>query len=144
MGALKAGCDRAREWVSLELDAELSELEHALLRRHLARCPRCAASARAARAATGALRAASLERPTLVVTLPRRPRERRLAGRRTIQLCTAAAAVAAAVGLGTLAGSLTSSPHAVRASAASIAATQEPYFEQRLLAMVRAHKTIRS
>ena len=41
MGALKAGCDRAREWVSLELDGELSELGAARLDAHLVRCAAC-------------------------------------------------------------------------------------------------------
>jgi anti-sigma factor RsiW len=36
-------CERAAQWISLELDGELSELEGAALRRHLERCGRCSA-----------------------------------------------------------------------------------------------------
>lgn len=35
-------CDRARQWVSLRLDGELSELENALLQKHLLTCADCA------------------------------------------------------------------------------------------------------
>jgi predicted anti-sigma-YlaC factor YlaD len=34
-------CDRTREWISLALDGELSELEHALMEAHLQRCDSC-------------------------------------------------------------------------------------------------------
>src|SRR5688572_12218305 len=34
-------CDRTREWISLALDGELSELEHALMEAHLRRCDGC-------------------------------------------------------------------------------------------------------
>jgi predicted anti-sigma-YlaC factor YlaD len=135
MGALKSGCERAREWVSLDLDGELSELEHALLRAHLDRCAACAAFAHDVRALTGELRAAPAETPAVPVTLPRR----RSGAVRVLQVGAAAAAIAIAVGLGTLAGSLTSSRTAPAPSAGSVAATQQPYLEQRLLAMDRIH-----
>ena len=35
-------CERAREWASLELDGELSELERSMLRAHTRRCAACA------------------------------------------------------------------------------------------------------
>lgn len=135
MGALKPGCERAREWVSLELDGELSELEHALLRAHLERCEPCAAAARHVRAFTAALRAAPLERPVAVPALPRRRRP----AVRVLHVGAAAAAVAAAVGLGSLAGSLSSSKPQRASLAAAIAETQQPYLEQRLLALDRIH-----
>ena len=34
-------CDRARAWVSLRLDDEISELEERLLEAHLGRCAAC-------------------------------------------------------------------------------------------------------
>ena len=34
-------CETSREWVSLRLDGELSELEEAMLRRHVAGCADC-------------------------------------------------------------------------------------------------------
>jgi anti-sigma factor RsiW len=60
-------CDRARQAVSLRLDGELSQLERALLERHLDRCSACAVFADDASALTRELRAAPpvrLERPT--------------------------------------------------------------------------------
>ncbi|MGH3049891.1 MAG: zf-HC2 domain-containing protein, partial [Gaiellaceae bacterium] len=39
-------CRRCRQWVSLHLDAELSELETALMQRHLRSCPGCRSFAR--------------------------------------------------------------------------------------------------
>src|ERR1700730_6077647 len=104
MGVLKSGCERAREWVSLELDDELSELEHAQLRAHLGRCMACAGFAQGVRGTTLALRAAPLEVPGEVVTFSA-ARSRAL---RVLQVGAAAAAVALAVGLGSLVGSLTS------------------------------------
>jgi predicted anti-sigma-YlaC factor YlaD len=98
-------CDRAREWVSLRLDSELSELEQALLTAHLERCAACAAYAAGVETVTGAIRAAATERLRRPVTLPRRPRFGVAA--RALQAGTATAAVlAAAVGLGTLFGSV--------------------------------------
>src|ERR1044071_9205309 len=35
-------CERAREWASLQLDSELSELERSMLRAHTRRCSACA------------------------------------------------------------------------------------------------------
>jgi predicted anti-sigma-YlaC factor YlaD len=96
-------CERAREWVSLRLDAELSEFERVLLHSHLERCSGCAAYAETVSAATHALRRASLQRLPKPVTLPAR---RRVLPLRTYQAGVAAAVVAVAVGLGSLFGSL--------------------------------------
>jgi len=38
-------CERARQWASLRLDGELSELEDALLEQHLEGCSSCSAFA---------------------------------------------------------------------------------------------------
>jgi predicted anti-sigma-YlaC factor YlaD len=55
-------CERAREWASLRLDAELSEFEQALLDAHLERCPPCAEYAGNVTTATKALRSAEASR----------------------------------------------------------------------------------
>jgi anti-sigma factor RsiW len=67
-------CDRAHQAVSLHLDGELSQLERALLERHLNRCAECAEFASDTSALTHQLRAAPpvrLERP---IELPLRRR----------------------------------------------------------------------
>jgi anti-sigma factor RsiW len=67
-------CRRTREYVSLHLDSELSELEEALLNSHLARCPACAAYAQGVEAFTSALRGTPLAEPSVEFALPRRTR----------------------------------------------------------------------
>ena len=103
-------CERSREWVSLRLDSELSELEQALLTSHLARCPSCAAYVSAIETTTAAMRATPLLRLSEPISLPSR---RRVAfPARAVRAGTLAAAIiACAVGLGTFFGSLgTKSP----------------------------------
>jgi predicted anti-sigma-YlaC factor YlaD len=99
-GELQDRCARAREWVSLRADGELSELERLLLRRHLGRCDGCRAFAESIGSTTAILRATALEAPSrsLAPDLPaaRAPR----AGRRRLALATAL------VCLGALAGGL--------------------------------------
>jgi predicted anti-sigma-YlaC factor YlaD len=103
MGAVRtAECERARTWVSLALDGELSEVEEALLRAHVGRCADCARFERDADALTRELRAAPLEAAAVAVMSPRR----RSAAMRVLRVGAAAAAVALAAGLGSLAGSL--------------------------------------
>jgi len=63
-------CDRARQAVSLRLDGELSQLERAVLDRHLERCPSCAEFAADTASFTGQLRTAEL----VPVMLPLRRR----------------------------------------------------------------------
>lgn len=102
MATLPHNCDRARAWVSLKLDGELSELEGFMLESHLARCEACRAFAADAAGFTTALRIANLEQLGRPVSLP--------AGRRTmrraVQFGAAAALVAASVGLGSLFGAV--------------------------------------
>jgi anti-sigma factor RsiW len=90
-------CERARRWASLGLDGELSELERAMLGRHLESCPDCARFAEETRALTGALRAA----PALAPTRPLAPAAR--AQRRLpapfMRVAAVAAAVVGAIGL---------------------------------------------
>ena len=101
-------CDRAREWSSLRLDCELSELESALLEAHLKHCPACAAFAVAAEAVAQQLRSAALEQLDEPVRLSAR---RTASSLRAVQLGAAAALVAAAAGLGTLFGAIGMQPH---------------------------------
>jgi predicted anti-sigma-YlaC factor YlaD len=104
-GQNERGCERARAWVSLELDGELSQLEQALLAAHLRRCATCAASAAEMRALTAELRTAPLQRPGIRFELPERARARR--GRSVaLRLALAATLAALAAGLGVLAGSV--------------------------------------
>ena len=50
-------CERAAEWISLELDGELGFLERSVLHRHLARCEDCRSAGAAIDAFTQAIRA---------------------------------------------------------------------------------------
>ena len=56
-------CERARQWASLRIDGELSELEDALLEKHLEGCVSCSAFAIRLAATTEAVRAAPQEQP---------------------------------------------------------------------------------
>jgi predicted anti-sigma-YlaC factor YlaD len=94
------GCARAREWVSLRLDGELSELERLLLRRHLSRCEGCRGFAESVEVVTRAVRESPHERPSRslepATPAPARPRARfRLA---LAALVVGAAAVGGVVG----------------------------------------------
>ncbi len=71
-------CERAAQWISLDLDAELSQLEQAALARHLGRCARCQAVSTEVSSFTRMLREApliELERE-LAYPAPRRARVR--------------------------------------------------------------------
>ena len=88
-------CTRAREWISLSLDGELSEFEQVLMTAHVERCGECRAFAADADGFTTSLRLAApepLRRPVVV------PRRRNLGiARRGAQLASAGFAAAAAV-----------------------------------------------
>jgi predicted anti-sigma-YlaC factor YlaD len=94
-------CGRAREWLSLRVDGELSELERLLLRRHLGRCAACSAFARTVEAATHAIRTTPHEPPSRSLVpepAPARARPRlRLAA--AAGLATLAAGIGIAVGV---------------------------------------------
>jgi predicted anti-sigma-YlaC factor YlaD len=64
LGRHERGCIRAREWASLRLDGELSELERLFLRHHLGRCPECRAFAGSLAAVAGAIRETPEETPS--------------------------------------------------------------------------------
>jgi predicted anti-sigma-YlaC factor YlaD len=109
-------CERARQWSSLRLDGELSELEEALLDRHLEACSDCLSFDGRLRSAASSLRQTPPEPPLVSFRVPNRPR-RRVAvptGRRA-----AVVAIAAALALGSLVGSQLHRP-------ASNTRTQEP------------------
>jgi predicted anti-sigma-YlaC factor YlaD len=65
-------CERARTWVSLRLDGELSELEGALLDAHLGRCAECVGVAATMAAATREIRDAPLVAPPARPSLAQR------------------------------------------------------------------------
>jgi predicted anti-sigma-YlaC factor YlaD len=91
-------CDRARAWVSLRLDDEISELEEALLEAHLRRCALCREFEETVRGAVVVLRAQPLEEIEHAVAVPSR---RRLPVRRGA-VASVAAVAAAVVGVTTV------------------------------------------
>ena len=95
-------CETSREWTSLRLDGELSELEEAMLRRHVAGCADCEAFVAAAEAFTARLRGAPLEspRPVFEATVERAGRSRFLGVGAVAAAVAASAAVLLAPGLG--------------------------------------------
>lgn len=116
-------CSRARFWVSLRVDDELSELEGALLDAHLARCGDCREFARCATASTTAIRAVSyISHAPVVLDLPRSPR-RVLAGA-SVAALVAAAAVAGMLVRGTVTPG--SSSPSVERSIAVVASVETP------------------
>jgi anti-sigma factor RsiW len=96
-------CDRVRSQVSLELDDELSQLEHAMVSAHLERCSECSAYRDEVATFTSALRSTPLERMERPIAL-RRPR--RVI---TARLQVGVAAAFAVVALG-VAGQIASEP----------------------------------
>jgi ferric-dicitrate binding protein FerR (iron transport regulator) len=97
-------CDRAREWVSLRLDGELSPLEEELLERHLELCDECRAFEADVRWATDVLRLTPQQRPArrLTISAARKPR---VSSRRVTAI-----AAAAALALGALLGGVLGGP----------------------------------
>ena len=91
-------CDRAREWVSLRLDDEISELEDALLEAHLHRCGACREYEATVRGAVLAVRARPLERMNEPIVVA----GRRRATLRPAAVARVAAVVAAVVGVTTV------------------------------------------
>jgi anti-sigma factor RsiW len=91
-------CERARAYVSLRFDGELSELEDALLDAHLSRCARCHEFAASVERMTAELRAAPPEVPSAAIAVPRR----RYTAARALRVGAAAAVLAVAVFAGAL------------------------------------------
>jgi Putative zinc-finger len=96
-----ARCDRARQWSSLRLDGELSELESVLLDKHLEACGACFAFDRRLQTAATALRLTPPEPPLAPIQpeLPERPVAFPVRRRLVV------AAIAAALALGSVVGS---------------------------------------
>lgn len=114
-------CERARVWVSLRVDGELSELESTLLSAHLERCASCSTFARGVDDVARGLRRVRLERPAPLV-LSTRPK------RSKVRFVQCAAAVAAIVATGA-AAALTGpggSPTAAAKPVAMVAAVDSP------------------
>jgi anti-sigma factor RsiW len=123
MGAiLPAECERARMRAALRLDDELSQVEHAMLRAHVRRCSACAGFAVDLGRLTQKIRATPLEQPPRIGV----PARRRRAGARSLQVCAAAIAVAAAAGLGSLTGSISSGRPAQGVKSAHLARRVPP------------------
>jgi anti-sigma factor RsiW len=87
-------CERSREWISLRLDGELSELAEKMLESHLARCAACRTFESDVELTSRLVRTAPLERPEHPIALPRARR------RMLFRPVGAVAATAAAVALG--------------------------------------------
>ena len=94
-------CERARNWASLRVDGELSELEGALLDSHLGGCPSCRAFADEADGIAAALRVFPPDRLDAPVTIAFRPRPRRT---RLLHTAVAVALVLVAAALGSVLG----------------------------------------
>jgi anti-sigma factor RsiW len=116
MGTSGVGCARAREWTSLRLDGELSELESRLLDAHLARCAGCRTCAAELDAVAVSLRSAPAQRLVSGVSVRRAPRR----GDLTVGVVAALLAAAALAGLDGAVGSKTpTSPFGAAAAADS-------------------------
>jgi predicted anti-sigma-YlaC factor YlaD len=102
MTANSQSCERARWWASLRADGELSALESAMLRAHLAGCLPCRSFASCADDVAAALRGARLEPPPLLPLALVPPRRR--PALRALQIVVAAALVAAAGSAAALVG----------------------------------------
>jgi predicted anti-sigma-YlaC factor YlaD len=63
-------CERAEQWISLDLDGELGRLEQAALARHLRRCDRCRASSFEIGGFTSMLREAEPIEPARAIAVP--------------------------------------------------------------------------
>jgi predicted anti-sigma-YlaC factor YlaD len=107
-------CDRARQWASLRVDGELSELENALLDSHLTRCDGCRSFVREAEAVATALRSVAFERVPAPVVLEF-PRRRRVPVR-ALQAAVAAGLVLVAAALGSVLGVASHDNGATRAA----------------------------
>ena len=129
-------CERAREWISLRADGELSPFEQALLSSHLGRCEECTAFQVDIAEITHRLRATSVERMSRPVHLPSR---RRMPLRRLqLGLSTAAAAVAlVALVLGGTLGSKALSGSDHQFAHARPAYLQSVQYEMRLMRRVQ-------
>jgi hypothetical protein len=98
-------CDRARQWSSLRVDGELSELEDVLLEQHLGGCADCCSFEADLHSAAQVLRTSPVEAPAFAFRMPARAAVRFPASRRL-----AVAGLAVALALGSLVGSTLNRP----------------------------------
>jgi anti-sigma factor RsiW len=92
-------CERVRGQVSLDLDGELSQLERAMVSRHLEHCAECEAFRDDLVAFTSELRDAPLEEPAHPIALPRLRRARLEFRATALSIGAAAASVALLLGV---------------------------------------------
>jgi len=133
-------CERARTWVSLSLDGELSELERRLLEAHLGRCAACASFATEVECVVRELRSAPLEPATGTLTSVTWRRRQvapavRIAGRIGAVAAAAAAGIAMfSLGAGSVgdvkAGDTTSLPPLIVDATTSDTAAEVTQFRQ--------------
>jgi anti-sigma factor RsiW len=97
-------CRQARQWGSLRLDGELSELERLLLRRHLNRCEECRTFVDGLEAIARTVRATPLEQLDRPLA-PAAPPPTKKAPRR-VRLVAATAVVVVAAGVGAVVGAV--------------------------------------
>ncbi len=116
-------CARARFWVSLRVDGELSELEGALLDAHLGRCAQCAEFAAGATVSTAWLREAPPEHSApITITVPKAAPRRAAAG-----VVAAAVVLASALVAGFVHGTGTSSrTSALRPTVSVVSSVETP------------------
>ncbi len=129
-------CERARAWVSLRLDDEISELEEALLEAHLRRCAACREFEASVRGAVVALRAQPLEQIDHPVVVFGR---RRLPLRRGA-VASVAAVAAAVVGVTTVLGTQafkSPSTHAPTQLPAAVATDDQDLKQLRALRVIQ-------
>jgi anti-sigma factor RsiW len=92
-------CERAAQWISLDLDGELSPLETAALGRHLERCSRCESLSAELTGLTALLREAPLVPPDGDDFVLHASRPRARVARRVSVVVALAAGVAAVIAL---------------------------------------------
>jgi predicted anti-sigma-YlaC factor YlaD len=102
MGQTFIECDGIRAAVSEALDGELSQVDAARVKTHLAACSACRAYAGGIDGTARLIRNAPLERLGFEIVLP----NRRLALARRLQVAAAAAALVVTVGLSAVVGSV--------------------------------------
>jgi anti-sigma factor RsiW len=131
-------CERVRSQVSLELDGQLSQLEQAMVSRHLERCAGCCTFRDDLVTFTRALRQAPPECLGRPIALPRLGRARTAAFRgAVIRVGAAAAGIALVLGLGLGNRGLVSSTFRSE-STARPAYLDSPDYEARIIQQVRS------
>jgi len=128
-------CERTRGSVSLALDGELSQLERAMMERHLEKCDSCRAFRDTVSTFTERLRSAPLE-PLERDVVVRTPRRARMTSFRFVSTSVGAAAatiaLAVGVGLGATEGVDLTRSHAARSDRRP-AYLDSPTYEQSLI-----------